>query len=289
MNNKIQGFHAVTSALYTVTRSKRFLAGSVLKFMNTQVTARFAWAIQNNEQLKQGIRNKTALFGTVDSWLLSKLRPSTSEHLTDVTNATATGFYDPFTGGWAGWSFSICGIVQEMLPRVVPNDSKDFGVVDEKLFGHAIPITAIMGDQPAAMWGSVCFARGDMKVTLGTGSFLDLNTGSSCHASVHGLYPLVAWTVAKDDQQEVVYSMEGGSSDTGTLIKWAQSLGLFVDPKDSADMAFSVPDTEGVFFIPAFSGLGVSFRIDDTYDLSLFIEHCVSIAMAFDLSTDEQN
>lgn len=242
-----------------VTRVKRFLAGSVLKFMNTQVTGRLAWAVQNNEALKLGIRNKTAYFGTVDSWLLSKLRSENCEHLTDVTNATATGFYDPFTGDWAGWSFPICGIVQEMLPRVVPNDSKEFGVVDKKLFGHEIPITAIMGDQPAAMWGSTCFEKGDLKVTLGTGSFMDLNTGTNCHASVHGLYPLVAWSVTREDQRkEVIYSMEGGSSDTGSLIKWAQSFGLFEDPKDSASMAFSVDDPDGIFFIPAFSGLGVS-------------------------------
>lgn len=247
-----------------MTRVKRFLAGSVLKFMNTQVTCRLAWMIQNCEELKRGIRSKTARFGTVDTWLLANLRGTSgadSPHLTDVTNATATGFYDPFQGNWASWSFSIYGISPEMLPRVVPNDFKEFGCVDSKLFGHSIPIRAIMGDQPAAMWGSVCFEKGDLKVTLGTGSFLDLNTGSACHASVHGLYPLVAWKVgAGGAEEETVYSMEGGSSDTGSLIKWAQSFGMFTDPKDSSSIAMSVPDPDGVFFIPAFSGLGVSER-----------------------------
>lgn len=227
----------------------------MLKFMNTQSTARFAWMIQNNEELKRGIQNKTALFGTVDTWLLTKLR-SGSDHLTDVTNATATGFFDPFMGSWAGWSFAICGIVQEMLPRVVANDSLEFGVTDKHLFGHEIPIRAIMGDQPAAMWGSACFEKGDLKVTLGTGSFLDLNTGGICHASIHGLYPMIAWNVG--GHKEVNYLMEGGSSDTGSLVKWAQSFGLFNDPRQSAEMAVSVPDTDGVYFVPAFSGLGVS-------------------------------
>lgn len=230
----------------------------MLKFMNTQCTARLAWMIQNNEELKEGIRNKTAYFGTVDSWLLTKLRSNgEAEHLTDVTNAAATGFFDPFTGEWAGWSFTICGIVKEMLPRILPNDSTEFGVTDQSLFGHEIPIRAIMGDQPAALWGSTCFEKGDLKVTLGTGSFLDLNTGSACHASVHGLYPMVAWKMG-GDYKESVYLMEGGSSDTGSLIKWAQAFGLFADPRDSSDMAFSVRDPGGVFFIPAFSGLGVS-------------------------------
>lgn len=271
-----QGFHGVTSALYTITRVKRFLAGSVLKFMNTQSTARLAWMIQNNRDLKQGIARKTARFGTVDSWLLTKLRPSGAEHLTDITNATATGFFDPFIGTWAGWSFSICGLTQEMLPKVVANDSKEFGCVDKTLFGHEIPIRAIMGDQPAAMWGSECFKPGDLKVTLGTGSFLDLNTGSSCHASVHGLYPMIAWSVGGGDNKkpEVVYLMEGGSSDTGTLIKWAQSFGLFKDPRDSSEMAFSVPDTDGVFFIPAFSGLGVSKAV--VHPLNVLISPLIS-------------
>lgn len=261
LNLFFQSFHAVSGALYSVTRVKRFLAGSVLKFMNTQVTVRLAWMIQNNEGLKEGIRKKTARFATVDTWLLTKLRGTVTgpdEHLTDITNATATGFFDPFQGNWASWSFAIYGISPEMLPRVVSNDYEGFGAVNVKHFGHAIPIRAIMGDQPAAMWGSACFEKGDLKVTLGTGSFLDLNTGSACHASVHGLYPLVAWKVSNRDEEEVIYSMEGGSSDTGSLIKWAQSFGLFEDPKDSSNIALSVPDPDGVFFIPAFSGLGVS-------------------------------
>lgn len=246
----------MAGALYTVSRVKRFLAGSVLRFMNTQVTARFAWMIQNNDPLKMGIRDKRALFGTVDTWLLGKLAPSAG-HLTDITNATATGFFDPFMGSWAGWAFVICGIVQEMLPRVVANDSREFGTIDASLFGHAIPIRSIMGDQPAALWGSSCFARGDLKVTLGTGSFLDLNTGSACLASVHGLYPMVAWKM-ENTADEIVYLMEGGSSDTGSLVQWAKSFGLFSDPRDTSQMALSVPDTEGVLFVPAFSGLGVS-------------------------------
>lgn len=254
-----QGFNFVASCLFVVTRIKRFLAGSVLKFMNTQVTCRLAWATQNIEKLKEAIVRKTALFGTVDSWLLFKLRsqsPIRQRHITDITNATATGFFDPFILNWASWTFSIYGISREMLPEVVRNDYSDFGHVDPLLFGHSIPIRAVMGDQPAAMWGSCCFEKGDLKVTLGTGSFLDLNTGQSCHASVHGLYPLVAWQV---NETETFYCMEGGSSDTGSIIKWAQSFGLFSDPQFSSDIALSASDSEDVFFVPAFSGLGVSF------------------------------
>lgn len=102
-----------------------------------------------------------------------------------------------------------------------------------------------------------------MKITLGTGSFLDVNTGDECHASIHGMYPLVAWQTTKSvagakDTLETVYCVEGSANDTGSIIKWAMDFGLFSDPADSAAMAQSVPDTDGVFFVPAFSGLGVS-------------------------------
>lgn len=110
------------------------------------------------------------------------------------------------------------------------------------------------------MWGSCCFKKGDVKITLGTGSFLNLNTGDQCHASIHGLYPLVAWQSNGQAGKDIdtVYCVEGASSDTGSIIKWAIDFGLFEDPAASAGIAESVADTDGVYFIPAFSGLGVS-------------------------------
>lgn len=92
---------------------------------------------------------------------------------------------------------------------------------------------------------------------MGTGSFLNINTGSKCLASVHGLYPLVGYKIATYDSTELVYLMEGASNDNGSIIEWAMHIGLFTDPRDSARMALSVPDSDGVSFIPAFSGLGV--------------------------------
>lgn len=108
------------------------------------------------------------------------------------------------------------------------------------------------------MWGSCCFNKGDIKVTLGTGSFLNVNTGSNCGASIYGLYPLVAWQYNdKRAINETIYCMEGSSSDTGSIIQWALDFGLFSDPSVSAEIANSVDDSEPVYFVPAFSGLGV--------------------------------
>lgn len=113
------------------------------------------------------------------------------------------------------------------------------------------------------MWGSCCFNKGDIKVTLGTGSFLNLNTGSDCPASVYGLYPLVAWQYEdrSDNKRELIYCMEGASNDTGSIIQWAINFGLFDDPSTSAAIAESVDDSEDVYFVPAFSGLGVSEKM----------------------------
>lgn len=119
-----------------------------------------------------------------------------------------------------------------------------------------------LGDQSASMWGSCCFNTGDIKITLGTGSFLNLNTGSQCPASIYGLYPLVAWRYndKQSNNNELIYCMEGAANDTGSIIQWAMNFGLFEDPSKSAEIANSVDDTEDVYFVPAFSGLGVCYQ-----------------------------
>ncbi|XP_051809241.1 putative glycerol kinase 5 isoform X2 [Acanthochromis polyacanthus] len=108
-----------------------------------------------------------------------------------------------------------------------------------------------MADQQAAMFGECCFDVGDVKITMGTGTFMDINTGSKPHTSVAGLYPIVGWKIGS----EVVYLAEGNAADTGTAIKWAQRLELFSDVTETSDMAYSVSDSDGVCFVPSFSGL----------------------------------
>ncbi|KAK3513582.1 hypothetical protein QTP70_025360 [Hemibagrus guttatus] len=108
-----------------------------------------------------------------------------------------------------------------------------------------------MADQQAAMFGECCFDTGDVKITMGTGTFMDINTGNEPHTSVAGLYPLVGWKIGSD----VVYLAEGNSADTGTAIRWAQGIDLFTDVKETSDMARSVSNSDGVCFVPSFSGL----------------------------------
>jgi len=243
------------------TRSKRFLAASVLKMMNGQVTLRLVWQMENNKRLKEAIENKRALFGTLDSWLLYKLRrdpenPGNIDHVSDVSSCTVTGFFDPFTLQWSSIAFSVFKIRAEMLPKVVDNNY-DFGFVHESIFGNRLKISSSLSDQSAALWGSCCFENGDVKLTLGTGSFLNLNTGKECYASLSGLYPIVGWQFKSNENVEnLVYCMEGAANDTGTVINWGLNFGLYDDPSKTSDLAETVNDTDGVFFVPAFSGIG---------------------------------
>ncbi|XP_011296674.1 putative glycerol kinase 5 [Fopius arisanus] len=233
--------------LYTLTRKKRFLAGSVLKLMNTQMTLRLAWALNHIPGLKKAAMNGKAVFGGVDCWLLYKL---TGKHITDVSSASASGLFDPFTMCWSGWAQSLFEIPASMFPRIVDN-AGDFGETPSEIFGVPVPIICCMADQAASLFGSGCFHPGDLKVTMGTGTFLDVNTGCQTHASVAGLYPLVAWKI----DQELVYAAEGASNDTGTLIEWLKTIGIIKQPEELSDLVHSVENSDGVYFIPAFSGL----------------------------------
>ncbi|XP_068149601.1 putative glycerol kinase 5 [Drosophila tropicalis] len=258
--------------LYLATRNSRFLAGSMLKLMNGQVTPRLLYEIAHNKRLQQAIRENAVRLELLDSWLLYKLRSGghavqqteNIEHITDITSSTATGLFDPFTLSWSKMISWMFGIDLNILPRVVDNGYNGFGHVNPIAFGQdwantRIPIASSCSDQTAAIWGSHCFRSNDVKVTMGTGAFLNLVTGSQCHASISGMYPLVAWQLNnkhKFKQQNAIYCIEGASHDFGTVITWAQSCELFSQPKETSAIAKSVADTNDVYFIPAFSGLG---------------------------------
>ncbi|KAJ8670409.1 hypothetical protein QAD02_001668 [Eretmocerus hayati] len=242
----MRGLRLGSKFLYTLSRNKRYQAGSVLQLMNQQMTLRLLWALQNVEGLREAADSGKAVFGGVDCWLLYKL---TGEHVTDVSSASASGLYDPFTMQWSGWAQRMFGLPATMFPRVV-DTAGDLGIA--KLYDDlTIPISCSMADQAASLFGSGCFKPGEIKLTMGTGSFFNVNTGSQPHASITGLYPLVGWRYGS----ELVYVVEGSSNDTGTIIEWTKSLDLIQNPLDTSALANSVKNSDGVYFIPAFSGL----------------------------------
>lgn len=249
--------------LHLLSGKKRFLAAKVLKLSTAMVVMRLHWILQNIPDVKKKALDGQALFGTIDTWLVWKLTGG-RVHATDASNACITGLFDPFQMHWAGWAINMFGIPPSMLPIVKPT-SGEFGKSDACIFGVSLPITAIVGDQQASMFGECCFEVGEIKCTMGTGSFININTGNTPHASYKGLYPVVGWTI----NDETTYLAEGGTHDTGTVICWAQKLGLLDDPFESSEIATSVPDSGGVYFIPAFSGLQAPFN--DNLAVSAFI------------------
>ncbi|XP_015985063.1 putative glycerol kinase 5 isoform X1 [Rousettus aegyptiacus] len=241
--------HSSCRMLHFFTRSKRFLAASLFTFTTQHVSLRLTWVLQNLVEVQKAIEEENCCFGTLDTWLLHKLTKG-SEFATDFSNASTTGLFDPYEMCWSGLITSLLSIPLSILPPV-KDTSYNFGSVNEELFGVPIPIMALVADQQSAMFGECCFQTGDVKLTMGTGTFLDINTGNNPQQSVGGFYPLIGWKIG----QEVVCLAEGNAGDTGTAIKWAQQLDLFTDADETEKMAKSLKDSEGVYFVPSFNGL----------------------------------
>ncbi|XP_045395332.1 putative glycerol kinase 5 isoform X3 [Lemur catta] len=200
-------------------------------------------------KVQKAVEEENCCFGTVDTWLLHKLTKG-SAYATDFSNASTTGLFDPYEMCWSGLLTSVLSIPLSILPPL-KDTSHYFGSVDEEIFGVPIPIVALVADQQSAMFGECCFQTGDVKLTMGTGTFLDINTGNNLQHIDGGFYPLIGWKIG----QEVVCLAEGNAGDAGTAIKWAQELDLFTDAAETEKMAKSLEDSEGVYFVPSFSGL----------------------------------
>ncbi|KOX80352.1 Putative glycerol kinase 5 [Melipona quadrifasciata] len=233
--------------MYTFLKEHRYLMMSDFKFMNSQITLRLLWALQNVQELKDEAKKGNALMGCIDTWLLYKF---TGRHVTDVSNAAATGIFDPFLMNWSTAMISILKLPPGLFPKVV-NSSGDFGVTHKCIFGVEIPIYCLMAAQSASLFGSGCLHTGDLKITLGTGTFVNVNSGSEMHTSTSGMYPAIGWRIG----EELVYMIEGAWNDTGSIVEWAKQIGLIDQLAETVDIANSVDESEGVFFVPAFSGL----------------------------------
>ena len=190
--------------------------------------------------------------GTVDSWLLHRFTGG-GVHATDITNASRTMLFNIHTESWDDDLLEYLRIPEAMLPQVLPT-SGFFGETDPALFGSPIPITSLAGDQHAALFGQACFQPGMVKNTYGTGSFLLMQTGQRPVASSSGLLTTIAWRQAS---LQVQYALEGSIFNTGSAVQWLRDgLGIIRDAGETEALAESVADTGGVFFVPAFTGLG---------------------------------
>ncbi|XP_057669568.1 putative glycerol kinase 5 [Diorhabda carinulata] len=241
--------------IYLGTFNKKYGMASKLQVRNNHVSGRLLWVFENVKSVKQALLENNLMFGTVDTWLIYKLTGGMS-YVTDITNASSTGFYDPFILDW-GIIAKALRIPTNFLPKVVENDY-DFGETQKDLFGLPIKIGCVMADQQSSVVGTCSFFEDDLKLTMGTGAFLDVNTAKIIHPSLNGMYPLVGYKIGK----ELVYISEVPCTDAGSIIQWLLHCGLVDNPKVTSEMALSVGDAKGVFFIPAFSGLGPPINDD---------------------------
>jgi glycerol kinase len=192
-------------------------------------------------------------FGTVDSWLLWKLTGG-AVHATDASNASRTMLYDIGALEWSDELLALFSVPRSMLPEVRPSSGEMGTTVATEGIPAGIPIAGIAGDQQAALFGQACFEPGMSKNTYGTGSFVLMNVGSDVPAPVEGLLTTVAWTLADGTR---AYALEGAIFVTGAAIQWLRDgLGLIEAAAEIGPLAESCPDTEGVYIVPAFTGLG---------------------------------
>ncbi|CAH1783633.1 unnamed protein product [Owenia fusiformis] len=252
----LKSFNAGAKLLHGVSRQKRFLAAAVLKFQAMQVSMRLLWVLNNNLEMRRRLNEQRVQFGTLDTWLLWKF---TEEKLwcTEISCASSTGMFDPFVVEWSNIVNMLLGIPLHMLPPI-KDTCTEFCRISKGIFGAEIPITSVIADQQGAMFGQCCFNVGDVKCTLGTGTFLDLNTGNKPHASIAGLYPIVGWKIGN----EIVYIAEGRASDTGPAIDWLRSIDMYDDLNELSRVAESVPDSGGVYFVNSFNGLQAPINDD---------------------------
>ncbi len=214
------------------------------------------------EWLLQNVPDAAALgarlaFGTVESWLVWNLTGGL--HITDVTNASRTMLMALTGRNWDGGLCDLFGVPQSALPEIVPNAGR-FGETKADLFGGAIPITGLAGDQQAATIGQGCFAKGEAKATLGTGAFILSNMGLQPPRSAHRLLG----TVLCEVNDERTFALEGSVFVAGSLVKWLRdSIGLLENAGDSEALAQSVEDSAGVVVVPALSGLGAPYWLAD--------------------------
>lgn len=215
--------------------------------------SKIAWILDNVEGTREAAQAGDLLFGTVDTWLIWNLTQG-RVHATDYTNASRTMLFNINTGEWDGWLCELFSIPPAMLPEVRPS-SGNFGRTSNDILPGGIPLTGVAGDQQAALFGQCCFHAGQAKNTYGTGCFLLMHTGHEACASEHGLVTTVAASAPNAGGTE--YALEGSVFMAGALIQWLRDeLGIIDSVAETDAIARSVAGTDGVFVVPAFTGLG---------------------------------
>lgn len=218
-------------------RVKWLLTLSRLSIQPNHTSVKLCWMLRELGKKRERYDLKA---GTVDSWIVYRL---TGEHLTDYSNAAATGLYDSYYLRWSEPILKIVGADEEMLPRTMESD---------RIFGEYrnVPVTGVIADQSASLYALGCWERGNLKATNGTGTFVDLNVGEEPGASPGGLLPLIAWKL----KSEMRYMMEGMLFYSGSAVEKLKEIGIYDDVTKTSEMAFKSKNDD-LLLIPSFTGL----------------------------------
>ncbi|HEY5913297.1 MAG TPA: glycerol kinase GlpK [Verrucomicrobiae bacterium] len=213
--------------------------------------SKLRWLLDNVPGARERANRGELAFGTIDSWLLWNLTGG-ELHVTDSTNASRTMLFNIGTGSWDEELLRVLDVPPDVLPEV-RSSSEVYGETEAGLFKQALPIGGIAGDQQAALFGQTCFRRGLAKNTYGTGCFMLMNIGGEATPSHHKLLTTVAWRTAG----QMEYALEGSVFIGGAVVQWLRDgLGLVKSSGEIESLAARVPDSGGVYLVPAFAGLG---------------------------------
>lgn len=215
---------------------------------------KIAWLLREHPDLRERAEKGDLAAGTIDSWLIWHLSGGTT-HVTDYSNASRTMLFDIRKLEWSDELLADLDIPRALLPDVGGSASV-LATTSPDLFGRAIPIAGVAGDQHAALFGQSCFAPGEAKNTYGTGSFVLMQTGEQAVESNHRLLTTIAWGIG----DSINYALEGSIFVTGSAVQWLRDgLGIIKDAHEMESLAGSVPDSGGVHFVPALTGLGAPY------------------------------
>ncbi len=216
--------------------------------------SKIKWILDNVPGAREQAERGELAFGTVDSWLVWTLTYG-QVHATDVTNASRTMLYNIHEGRWDPWLLDLFGIPASLMPEVRPS-AGDFGRTANPGTAQGVPICGVAGDQQAALFGQCCFDAGEAKNTYGTGCFLLMNTGEKPIESQNGLLT----TIAASGKDEVRYALEGSVFVAGAALQWLRDeMRMLKSAPQSEEYASAVEDTQGVYVVPAFTGLGAPY------------------------------
>ncbi len=226
----------------------RFRAETGLPLATYFSGPKISWLLEHDPDVRARAEKGELCFGTIDSWVVWNL--TAGRHVTDVTNASRTMLMDLRALRWSDDICETMGIPAALLPEIVPSSARVALGIDEL---DGVPISGILGDQHAALFGQTCFDPGSAKNTYGTGCFMLLNTGEEVIASKSGLLTTVAYRIG---DEHPVYALEGSIAVTGSLVQWLRdNLGLITGSEEVETLARTVEDNGDVYFVPAFSGL----------------------------------